>query len=628
MFTHARRSIDLNGTWRFLPDPMQRCRRQQWWKNPTRPDSMFPCWDVDGLWETPVPSTWKVAHAELAWYDGHAVYMRDFDADLPPDHEAFLAFDGVLYAAQVYLNGQLVGEHEWGYSPFQIRVTEVLRPRNRLWVLLENIPRPDRVPGEIHDWCNDGGIINPVSLVYVPVTHIENFRTATRLEGDDAVISVQAWLESRDRAALELVTCRIPELGLEAPMQIGVGAPGHCEFRIPRSRIRLWSPADPKLYRTELATRFETVADDIGYREVRTDGGSILLNGQPLRLYGLCTHAEFKGTGRAATATGIDEIVRHTQALGCNFLRCAHYPYPAAWGRALDRAGLLWWEEVPAYWLTNMHTEGQTRRACGMLSDTVPRDWNRASLICWSVSNECCWRNPEKPEENNYPYWFKAVALVRGLDPSRLVSCAEAGNMVSVKPVWSPSKADEFTRPVEDAESWRPGHTDEWYALFDVLAANLYVGNPGEARPLYTRYVEMFRRYRKPLIISEFGAMSLRGAAVADTQLGSEARHAAILREAYGVFADLPDLVGYCPWCLADIRVPLHWRWYNQGKGVFRYGLLDEKYEPKTQVYAALREAVAGLKAHFSEDPVSRVLGCMKSGARTDDVMRKLREGP
>lgn len=600
MFTNQRKSIDLDGRWKFCPDPMQRCRRQQWWKNPTKPNGIFPCWDVDGLWDTTVPSSWKVEHLELKWYDGHAVYMRDFDAELPAGHEAFLVFDGVLYSAQIYLNGQLAGEHEWGYSPFQIRVTEVLRPRNRLWVLLENIPRMDRIPGEIHDWCNDGGIINPVKLVFVPVTHVGNFRTETRLDGDSAVITLETWLESRDRNAAESVNVRIPELGLEKIIQAKAGEATRCEFRIPRSQIRLWTPESPKLYRTELSTRFETLSDEIGYREIRSSGREILLNGEPIRLYGICIHAEFKDTGRTATDAGIKLIIDHAKALGCNFLRCAHYPYPEAWGRALDKAGLLWWEEVPAYWLPNMHTESQTRRACGMLSETIRRDWNRASLIFWSVSNECCWRNPEKPEENNYPYWFKAVAMVRGMDPSRLVSCAEAGNMISVKPVWAPASGDEFDRAIEDAESWRPGHTDEWYALFDVLAANLYVGNPGEAAPAYRRFVEMFRSYNKPLVISEFGSMSLRGAAVSDDRLGSELRHAAILREAYEAFGELPEISGYCPWCLSDIRVPLHWRWYNEGKAVCRYGLVDEDYQPKLPAYNAMREAVEKLKKKLS----------------------------
>ena len=50
---------------------------------------------------------------------------------------------------------------------------------------------------------NDGGIINPVRLVFVPRAFIENFRVSTRLEGPDAVISVDVHLASRDERAAE-----------------------------------------------------------------------------------------------------------------------------------------------------------------------------------------------------------------------------------------------------------------------------------------------------------------------------------------------------------------------------------------------------------------------------------------
>ncbi|OPZ80262.1 MAG: hypothetical protein BWY76_03407 [bacterium ADurb.Bin429] len=120
----------------------------------------------------------------------------------------------------------------------------------------------------------------------------------------------------------------------------------------------------------------------------------------------------------------------------------------------------------------------------------------------------------------------------------------------------------------------------------------------GDAAIAYRRYVEMLRGYNKPMILSEFGSSSLRGAQVPDDQLGSEANHSAVIRDAYATFAEVPELTGYCPWCLVDVRVPIHWRWYNKGKGVFRYGFLDENWEKKT-VYDTLKACIAQLKAHF-----------------------------
>ena len=94
--------------------------------------------------------------------------------------------------------------------------------------------------------------------------------------------------------------------------------------------------------------------------------------------------------------------------------------------------------------------------------------------------------------------------------------------------------------------------------------------------------------------------MSLKDAPVENHVLGGEARHEAILREAYQSFRELPEITGYMPWCLMDVRVPMHWRWYNAGKAVFRYGLLSEQFTTK-KVFDVVKDEIARLKETFSE---------------------------
>jgi len=601
MFTHNRAGLSLNGSWKFCPDPMQRCRRQKWWKNPSKKNAIFPCWDASGLWDIEVPGTWKKQFAGLEWYDGHAVYYRTFELDeMPEGSEAFLVFDGIVYASEIFLNGQKIGAQDWGYSPFTLRVTEVLQKRNEIFVLVDNTLSAQRVPGEIFDWNNDGGIIGDVKLVVVPGAYVENFRTVTRLGGDAVELNIEIDLRCRDLRRKEEVRVEIPELGLSAAVDVTAGSTRVVTFTVPQGDIQLWGPENPKLYEVKISTTGETLADEIGFREIRTERQDILLNGKSIRLYGVCVHSELPETGRTLTDEGVERIVAAAKELGLNFLRCAHYPYAERFGRAMDRAGLLWWQEVPAYWLFPMREESMTRLACGMLENTIRRDWNRGSLIIWSISNECCWRNPEDPTEHNYAYWWKAAELVRKLDPSRLLSCAEAGNIISTSAAWSPSKGDQFVGVGEATTNHRPMHSDEFYQLFDILAANLYVDGPGEAAPLYERFVRVFDRYNKPLMLSEFGSMSLRGSDAPDDQLGSEARHALMIEEAYASFPSLPQLKGYSPWVLTDGRAPIHWRWYNQGTGLYRYGFLDEKWQPK-KAHTSLKECVRQLREEWAK---------------------------
>ena len=142
MFTHKRRPIDLNGTWKFNPDPYMRCKQQSWWTGEGPDDAFFPCFNMEGLWDIQVPGTWKCQFEELKWYDGDVNYVKESEvAEIPEDHEAFLCFDGVIYSCNVYLNGEHVGDHDWGYSPFQLRVTDQLKEQNRLFVLDYNEKR-------------------------------------------------------------------------------------------------------------------------------------------------------------------------------------------------------------------------------------------------------------------------------------------------------------------------------------------------------------------------------------------------------------------------------------------------------------------------------------------------------
>ncbi len=603
MFTYNRPSLSLNGAWKFNPDPMQRCRLQQWWQSVPQGNNFFPCWDVEGLWDIQVPGTWKTQFTELKWYDGHATYLRDFRVEkVPDDGEAFLVFDGVVYSAQVYLNGRFVGAHDWGYSPFHFRVTDLLQENNRLFVLVENLLQNDRVPGFRFDWNNDGGIIGGVKLVFVPRVYIENFRTQTTLVDGRAQIDVEILLAGRDAGAREEVEFAIAELGIGGKVTAAVGSKTSLRLSVPLAKIELWSPGNPRLYRTTVATRHETIADDIGYREIKTRGAEIVLNGKPIRLYGLCVHAEFKDTGRAATPEGIRMLVAKARELGVNFLRCAHYPYAELFGRAMDRAGIMWWEEVPVYWVPQIDAvPAMKRQALGMLRETIVRDWNRASLIVWSTSNECAHGMRDgrpTPGRDEYRYWFEAAELIRSLDPSRLISGAECHAHSTANDAFK--GGDEFAAQTEN-RPWRPAHPDRFYERYDILAANLYVYEPGEWSIVFHKLVAMLRRYHKPIVISEFGSMSLRGASSDPPKVGTEEHHCRMLRAAYRSFRELPEIKGWCPWCLADIRVPLHWRWYNQGKGVFRYGLLDENWEKK-KAFAVVREETAALRNLFGGD--------------------------
>src|SRR5690242_4591272 len=66
-----------------------------------------------------VPMPWQAVFPDLQLYSGYAWYKRSFDLDaewLVGDLQ--ISFGAVDYWCRVYVNGQTVGEHEGGYTPF------------------------------------------------------------------------------------------------------------------------------------------------------------------------------------------------------------------------------------------------------------------------------------------------------------------------------------------------------------------------------------------------------------------------------------------------------------------------------------------------------------------------------
>ena len=115
-----------------------------------------------------VPGDWNTQRPELYYYEGTIWYRKRFDWTNEIDKRQFIYFGAINYDAKVYLNGELIGEHQGGFTPFNIEVTGRLKNTNSLVVKVDNKRKPEAVPTVNADWWNFGGITRQVSLVSVP----------------------------------------------------------------------------------------------------------------------------------------------------------------------------------------------------------------------------------------------------------------------------------------------------------------------------------------------------------------------------------------------------------------------------------------------------------------------------
>ena len=351
----------LDADWGVLPDPMGRCRRQQWWRSVRKENYWFPSYDDDAFWPTAVPGAFTRLHPELAYYEGTAVYLNHFTSvPAQTDEKLFLHFEGVAERADIFLNGSYLGRIQTGFAPASFDVTTELAENNRLLVLVDNQRRPGDVPGEIHDWWQDGGIIRPVRLYRRPASiFVREAAVETRLVPDGVELSFRVLLEAPSRGkAVPVQFYLIDPAGgktlLKCEHACRSGAWQDTRVVLKREQVRLWSCDDPHLYKLQVSAGDDCWHDTVGLREIRTAGREVLVNGEPVILRGVNTLMDDPVCGAITTSDSTAAVlIDLMRQLHCNFAR-AHRPLSRNFVRSCDRAGILVWQEVPAYWLPAM----------------------------------------------------------------------------------------------------------------------------------------------------------------------------------------------------------------------------------------------------------------------------------
>jgi beta-glucuronidase len=454
--------------------------------------------------------------------------------------------------ADVYLNGQHIGSHEGGFTPFQIEITGFVKAGdNALIIRVDNQRRKDGIPGMGYDWFNYGGITREVNLIEAPLEFIDDYFIQLA-KNSNSVVS--GWIRLNGSDSKENITIKIPELKINYTTQTSEN--GFAEVRF-SGKFHLWSPDDPKLYKVIIASANDTVEDEIGFRNIQVSGSRILLNGKPIFIKGVNIHEERPiQAARACTEADALILLNWAKELGCNLVRLAHYPHSEHIVRLAEKMGIMVWDEIPVYQHIEFASSGFRKKMENMMNEMMRRDRNRCSVVVWSLSNETYTTTPERSE-----VLVEMTEKCRAQDSSRLITS-----------VLSNQKYENNT-----FEVWDP-----ICRLLDIICINEYLNwyVPRQGNPSETRWKFIVE---KPLIISEFGGEAKFGS---DYGPGDEAAwwneeyQENIYREQVEMFAVTPNLVGVCPWLLVDYRSPVRMHPLYQG-GYNRKGLLSEFGEKK-----------------------------------------------
>jgi beta-galactosidase len=343
-----------------------------------------------------------------------------------------LNFEAVYMDADIWLNGQKVASHKYGYTAFTVDLTGKVRVGENIVAVRVNHPDPSS------RWYAGTGIIRPVTLDVLNCVHIvpdSVFVTTPVATAETGVVTVEA--AARNCAAkgrsVELVTRIVSPAGetvaqsrqlqtVAARSQAKLGA------RLEVPRPALWSPDAPNLYTVVQELRADGVVVDerrtrFGVRTITADAvNGLRINGKPLELKGGNIHHDNYMIGAAGWPDADRRKVALMKAAGYNAIRNAHNPASQATLEAADELGMLVIDEAFDSWNKSKRAQDYSRFFAQNweqdIDSLVRTGRNHPSVIFWSIGNEI----PEDGTPEGVATARKLAGRVRIGDPTRPVS--------------------------------------------------------------------------------------------------------------------------------------------------------------------------------------------------------------
>lgn len=613
----SRQAQALNGEWRAIVDLMgvgnPNAISHGFFKDAKNITGMELIeYDFDEADTLKVPGDWNSQDARLFFYQGQVWYRQIFSASPKSGERSHLYFGGANFAAQVFLNGEPIGEHIGGYVPFSFDITKSLKAgENSLVVRVDNTLGKSTVPMGRTDWWPYGGLTRDVAIITTPKAFIRNVKLELT-DREAGLISVRLDTEGFKKGKKAFV--EIGELGVKQTLIIGPDGQAHVTFT---AAPELWSPDNPKLYDVRITIGKDELRDRIGFRTIETRGTEILLNGEAIKFRGISTHEEPIGEpGVAYSRDHVMGILSEVKQLNANFVRAAHYPYSRHMAEVADELGLLLWEEIPVYWAIDWENPETLSIARDQMGRLIQRDWNRASVVIWSVANET-------PSSSARMKFLKQlIDDTRSLDSSRLVSAAllggsresfetivthlavrgldKGGLTAKEKLIFSAIKLRAGLNAPNPSDGYSVVIDDPLAQLVDIVSYNEYFGwyyskifadqtkvSEGTLRDLMLDFMPDLRittHVNKPIHISEFGAGAKAGNVGGEALIWTEEYQAKVYNAQIQMLRNSPQVQGMTPWVLKDFRAMLRPRggvqdYYN------RKGLIDENGRHKLAYY-------------------------------------------
>lgn len=381
-----------------------------------------------------------------------------------------IQFDGVHSHAEVWVNGQSLGRHPYGYTSFWYDITDKVKAGQPAVVAVQV-----QNEGVNSRWYTGSGIYRHVWLRTLEPVHVAPWSTAVTtpvVSASAATVRVQATVVNEGGQSAGAVTLALTIQDATGAvvstrtqaLSVGVGGSVPVDQTLPVKTPGLWSVDTPTLYTLTTEIRqnqrvIDRTATPFGIRSISFDVATgFRLNDKPLKLKGGCFHHDHGPLGAKAYDRAEERRVELLKASGYNAVRCSHAPPAPAFLDACDRLGMLVIDEAFDMWAgaKNPHDYHVDFAAWWRrdIESMVSRDRNHPSIIMWSIGNE-----------------------IPGMTSPAVVAVA--------KSLSDYVRQLDASRPVTAAVNGLSSDKDPFFATFDIAGYNYAVGGDHNQKSIY-----------------------------------------------------------------------------------------------------------------------------------------------
>lgn len=383
------------------------------------------------------------------FFEGKAVYQKTFrPAETDKERRTFLKFEGVGAVAQLFVNGNYIGEHKGGYSMFVFEISNSIEygKDNSITVVADNKSRKDIIPINHFLFPVYGGIYRPVHLITTNKTNFVVtdqaapgiFIRQKNVSSKSADIQVEAKLETKEKTIQEV------ELSIEIkddqgktvekqkyPVKISPQGVTYVNETIKMKSPHLWDGIrDPYLYSltakiTANGKELDAVKQPLGLRHIEMIANKgVFLNGKKYPMYGVTRHQDREGFGSALSFEQHKEDMMLIKEMGATTIRLAHYQQSPQMYALADSIGFLTWAEIP---FVNRVSYYENDNAKQQMVELVKQNFNHPSIYIWGVHNEVY----SKTADEQVPVLSRELNdIAKTLDPDRYTVAVTGYNVI------------------------------------------------------------------------------------------------------------------------------------------------------------------------------------------------------